>query len=310
MQKIAFFLGKGGVGKTTLSAATAYYLSKREKRVLIVSLDPAHNLGDVYGKKLCNERTPIVEHLDGIEIDLQEWITRYLNESRDEIRATYHYNTTLNLVSYINILKYTPGTEEYAVLWAIEHVVKKYRKEYDQIIFDTPPTALTLRFLAMPTISMLWVKELSEMREQILKKRQTILSLNPEAHIIKGATDKTQDRVYEKLSGIKERLSWLHRLFKNESYLTVIINPDALSLAEAMRIRHELEKLDVPIDSVCFNKAPMDGSCGDEVKQSFHNFPIFTAVWIPEGLRSIEDLEKVQIPELAEEIEAKIHSLN
>jgi arsenite-transporting ATPase len=238
-----------------------------------------------------------------MEVDLQEWISRYLKESRDEILATYRYNTTINLDSYINIMKYTPGTEEYAVLWAIEHVVKEFGNDYDRIIFDTPPTALTLRFLAMPTISMLWVKELLEMREKILRKRQTILALNPEAHVIRGATHKEEDRIYGKLSGIQRRLSWLHGLFKNDSYLTVIINPDTLSLAEAVRIRHELEKLDVHIDSVCFNKAPSDGGCGEEVKKSFHRFPIFTSVYVPSGLKTVEDLLQVEIPELVVDME-------
>ncbi|MFQ3620204.1 MAG: ArsA family ATPase [Spirochaetales bacterium] len=303
MKKVAFFLGKGGVGKTTLSSATAYYLSRMGKRVLIVSLDPAHNLGDVFGEKLSNKRTPLAARLDGIEIELQEWINRYLTQSRDEIRATYHYNTTLNIDSYINILKYTPGTEEYAVLWAIEHTLKEYNGEYDWIIFDTPPTALTLRFLAMPTISMIWVKELMDMREKILKKRQTILNLNPEAHIIRGTSDKAEDRIYGKLNGIQQRLAWLHNLFKKDCYLTVIINPDNLSLAEALRIRHELEKLDVHIDSVCFNKAPSDGACGDEVKNHFQKFPLFTSVYVPEGLKGMEDLQKVEIPELVADME-------
>ncbi len=303
MKKVAFFLGKGGVGKTTLSSATAYYLSRMGRKVLIVSLDPAHNLGDVFGMKLSNKRTPLATNLDGIEVDLQEWIARYLKESREEILATYRYNTTINLDSYINIMKYTPGTEEYAVLWAIEHVVQAYGDEYDRIIFDTPPTALTLRFLAMPTISMLWVRELLNMREKVLKKRQTILSLNPQAHVIRGSSKPEDDRIYGKLSSIQSRLSSLHQLFKNESYLTVIINPDTLSLAEAIRIKHELEKLDVYIDSVCFNKAPSDGACGDEVKQNFHRFPIFTSVYVPTGLKTNEDLAKVEIPELVEDME-------
>ncbi len=303
MKKVAFFLGKGGVGKTTLSSATAYYLSRKGKKILIVSLDPAHNLGDVFGKKLSNKRTALSTNLDGIEVDLQEWITRYLKDSKDEIQATYRYNTTINLDSYLNIMKYTPGTEEYAVLWAIEYIVKEYGDQYDRIIFDTPPTALTLRFLAMPTISMLWVRELLDMREKVLKKRQTILSLNPEAHVIRGAFRVEDDRIYGKLSGIQSRLSWLHELFKNDSYLTVIINPDTLSLAEAIRIRHELEKLDVHIDSVCFNKAPSDGACGEEVKQNFRRFPIFTSVYVPAGLKTQEDLVKVEIPELVEDME-------
>jgi arsenite-transporting ATPase len=302
MRKVAFFLGKGGVGKTTVSSTVAYQMSLRGFKTLIVSLDPAHNLGDVFHVTLKNDLTPLGKNLDGIEIDLAAWVARYLKESRDEIKATYHYNSTVNVDSYINILKYTPGTEEYAVLWAIEHTYKTYAEGYDIIVFDTPPTALTLKFIAMPSISMLWVKELAGMREKILAKRQTVLSLNPEASVIHGASDKKDDTVYMKLATIRDRLSRLHDLISKESYLTVIINPDTLSLAEALRIRHELDKLDVKIDSVCLNKAPDEGECDEKVKDGFRTFPIFTSMFLEGGLLSSEDLGRIDVDPLIDHI--------
>ena len=126
MKKIAFFLGKGGVGKTTISSTVAYQISQEGTKVLIVSLDPAHNLGDVFGKKLSNEVQPLETNLDGMEVELAVWVNRYLKQSRDEIRTNYMYHSAINLETYVNILKYSPGTEEYAVLWAIEHVYKTY----------------------------------------------------------------------------------------------------------------------------------------------------------------------------------------
>jgi arsenite-transporting ATPase len=303
MKKLAFFLGKGGVGKTTLSSSVAYQMSGQGKKVLILSLDPAHNLGDVFGKTLSNERTPLCPNLDGIEIDLAEWVARYLKESRDEIRSTYKYNVTINLDSYMNILKYSPGTEEYAVLWAIEHTYREYHEKYDLIIFDTPPTALTLRFLAMPSISLMWVRELSGMREKILEKRQTVMKLNPDAGVIKGSSDKKDDRIYGKLAGITSRLKELHRLFTEESYLAVVVNPDNLSVAEALRIRHELEKLEVLINSVCLNKAPGEGGCEEKVKDSFQKFPVFTSFLLPGGLQTMEDLGRVHAEGILDDIQ-------
>ena len=293
MKKLAFFLGKGGVGKTTLSSTVAYQMSLQGRKVLIVSLDPAHNLGDVFGKTLSNDKTSLCRGLDGIEIDLAAWVARYLNESRDEIRSTYKYNVTINLDSYMNILKYSPGTEEYAVLWAIEHTYREFKDKYDLIIFDTPPTALTLRFLAMPSISLLWVRELSGMREKILSKRQTVMKLNPDAGIIRGSSDKNEDKIYSKLTGISSRLKGLHRLFTEESYLAVVVNPDNLSVAEALRIRNELEKLEVIINSVCLNKAPDEGGCEEKVQSSFRKFPVFTSFLLPGGLHTMEDLGRI-----------------
>jgi arsenite-transporting ATPase len=316
MKKIAFFLGKGGVGKTTISSTAAYQLSREGAKVLIVSLDPAHNLGDVFQKELNNDRLPLDTNLDGMEIDLAAWVTRYLKESRDEIKANYLYHSAINVDSYVNILKYSPGTEEYAVLWAIEHIYQEYAAAYDLIIFDTPPTALTLRFLAMPSITGLWVRELSSMREKILKKRQTILAINPGAGIVKsysrageaapvqGAMDKNDDQIYIKLSGIGRRLTELQRLFSRESYLSVVVNPDTLSLSEALRIRGELDKLGVHINSVCLNKASPEGTGREKVEKNFGNCPVFMSRLLAEGIRAVSDLGAIDVEGVKNDIKA------
>jgi arsenite-transporting ATPase len=196
-------------------------------------------------------------------------------------------------------------------LWAIEHIHKEYAAAYDLIIFDTPPTALTLRFLAMPSITGLWVRQLSAMREKILKKRQTILALNPEASIVKGfspardsagdeapvqgAMDKNDDQIYIKLSGIGRRLTELQRLFSQESYLSVVVNPDTLSLSEALRIRGELDKLGVHINSVCLNKASSEGAGRENVEKNFGNCPVFMSRLLTEGIRTVSDLGAIDI---------------
>ena len=302
MSRLVFFLGKGGVGKTTLSSATAYALSRQGKRVLIASLDPAHNLGDVFGIRLRNEPMPMAEGLDGIEVDVAEWVTRYLDESRREIKATYAYNMSLNLDSLLDILKYAPGTEEYAVLWAIEHVQQAYAGAYDTIVFDTPPTALALRFLAMPSLSILWMQALAKLRGQILAKRQTLLKVNPTAPVLKGATDKREDRVYGKLTSIQRRLHSLHDLFTRDSYLTVVMNPDELSLAESLRIREELDRLGLRLRSVCLNKAVPAAAIPNGLAEQFKDFPIFTSDLRSGGIQGKEGLAQVDVAGLVQHL--------
>ena len=301
MKKVVFFLGKGGVGKTTLSAAAAWRLNAKGKRVLILSLDPAHNLGDVFHRTLTNEGSEIRPGLEAREIDLGHWTAKYLETCRNEIKATYNYTSALNMDSYVDILKHSPGIEEYAVLWAIEDVYRKEKDSRDFIIFDTPPTALTLRFLAMPFLSQLWVRELAAMREKILGKRQTILKVNPEARIIRGVSDKKDDRVYGKLAALRGRLEALGSLLSRESRFTVIVNPDELSLTEAERIRRELEKIEIGIDCFCVNKAP-GGSGEFKTKESFGSFPVFSAALLSEGLGSAEDLGRIDIAELLQHL--------
>lgn len=298
MKKLAFFLGKGGVGKTTLSSAVAYRLSASGQRVLICSLDPAHNLGDVFHTVLSNTLTPIRENLDGMEIDMALWIQKYLEESRSEIQNAYRYNTVIDLNRYLDIMKYSPGTEEYAVLWAIEHIYKTYKEAYDRIIFDTPPTALTLRFLAMPAISGLWIQELSKLRKTLLEKRRVLLKLNPEAAVLGGQVKKEEDPIYQKLGTIHRRLEHLQELFSKESYISVVLNPDELSFSESLRIRDELVKLDVPISSLCYNKFLIDDSRGERLRSTFKTVPIFTFNWLEEGILVLDDLAKLEVSPL------------
>jgi len=254
MNYTAFFLGKGGVGKTTLSSAFALSLARAGKKVLIASLDPAHNLGDILATKLSGEPKSIETGLDALEVDLGFWVNKYLDESRAQMKANYSYNSTFNLDSFFNIMKYSPGTEEYAVLWAIEDIHCRLGPLYDVVVFDTPPTALSLRFLALPTISGLWVKELSLLREKILSKRQTVARINPDSPIAASCVDKDDDKVYGQLKNVRLRLRGLEYLFAKESFISVIVNPDQLSVDEALRIQEELGKLDIPISAICVNK--------------------------------------------------------
>lgn len=299
MKKIMFFLGKGGVGKSTISSATASTLSKTQK-TLLVSLDPAHNIGDIFGITLNNKVKRISDNLDASEVDIQSWIDRYLRHSRQEMKEHYSYNVTINMDSFFNIMKYSPGTEEYAVLWAIEHIYTEHKDSYATIIFDTPPTALTLRFLAMPTISLRWVKELSSMREKILQKRSTIMRLNPNSENPKGALSKKDDKVYTKLSSIHGRLEELYRIFTQESYITVVLNEDTLSLAESIRICKELKKLDVYISSLCVNKTgklPHD-VYRDRIKDEFNDMPIFSSPLVAADGVTVQSLASVDIADL------------
>ncbi len=292
MKTNAFFLGKGGVGKTTTSAAFALSLARSGKRVLIASLDPAHNLGDVLGVALSDTPRLVEEGLYALEIDLNSWVERYLKESRDEMKAIYSYNLTLNLESFFDIMKYSPGTEEYAMLWAIEHIRCELAGAYDYVVYDTPPTALSLRFLAMPAISNLWIMELTKLRERILKKRSSITRINPESPVASSCVDKDDDKVYGKLGSIKRRLAGLASLFGKESYMAVVLNPDALSVSEGLRIKDELDRIQIPLSGLCLNKRGVSTTSWSLDKR-LASSPLFEFDFLPVGLHNRDDLAKL-----------------
>ena len=171
-----FFLGKGGVGKSTSSALTAVAAAQAGKKVLLVSLDPAHNQSDIFESKLSDKPRKIDKQLRVSELDLNKWVRLYLKGVEEQVRETYKYLTALNLEHYFKIIKYSPGIEEYALLMAYEHLTQKHN-DMDYIVFDMPPTALTLRFFELPKISLLWLNQLLNLRNEILKKREIISTI-------------------------------------------------------------------------------------------------------------------------------------
>ncbi|MCX7948930.1 MAG: ArsA family ATPase [Treponemataceae bacterium] len=302
MLPVVFFLGKGGVGKTTLACASAYRFASHGKRVLLCSLDPAHNVGDLFHTPLTNKPRRIRENLEGIEVDLKEWIRTYLEQSKAEIQETYRYVSVLNLEKYLDIMNYAPGTEEYAVLWAIEHLYTTYKESHDCLIFDTPPTALTLRFLAMPALTNLWIQELSRLRATLLEKRRTLLKLNPEAAVLGGTIKKEEDPLYGKLQNMQRRLKTLQELFSQHSYISVVLNPDELSLAETLRINEELKKLKIPIASLCYNKVLTENNTNLKIQKTLGNIPLFTFNYVEGGILALDDLAKIEISPLIQHI--------
>ncbi|HOX33747.1 MAG TPA: ArsA-related P-loop ATPase, partial [Spirochaetales bacterium] len=193
--------------------------------------------------------------------------------------------------------------EEYAVLWAIEHIRCDLAGDYDVVVFDTPPTALSLRFLAMPAISERWVSELTKLRERILERRQTIVRINPGSPAVAGCVDKDEDSVYGKLGSIKRRLAGLRSLFGRESFVAVVVNKDILSISEALRISGELARIDIPLSALCVNKSGLSGAPW-VLDPRLAGTPSFELDFLPGGLRGRGDLASIDTTALVAAFQA------
>ena len=253
--KILFFTGKGGVGKSTMAAASAWQLSRRA-RVLIVSLDPAHNLGDIFGITVGNGKKRFAETLFLSEINLQQLSRDYLEQETRVLSNTYGYLKTLNLDTYFSVLKYSPGIEEYALLTSIEKTIRD-ETEFDYIIFDTPPTGLTLRFLALPKVTITWIDRLTQIRRQILEKRYTI-------HRIRGTLsseetildyNEADDDILKRLTKLSNNYHALDGALRGDAcHVVLVFNPDILSLRESQRLVEGLRELGLPLRLLINNK--------------------------------------------------------
>jgi arsenite-transporting ATPase len=259
--RIVYSIGKGGVGKTTCAGALAL-LSSRTERTLVVSLDPAHNLGDVLGRRLSGAPAAIAPNLSASEVDMDAAISRYLEESTQRLKGMYSYLKTINLEGYLDAMKLSPGIEEYATLQVMEELIRDAEGTYDVIVFDTPPTGLTLRVLALPHVSLMWGERLAALRRDILDRRQIVRNINgPRTYVIDGAEhnlacDEASDAVMGELRRYVDRMRRMIAMQAEPATSRVmpVMNPDSLSLLETKRALKTLRSLGMAIGPVIVNK--------------------------------------------------------
>lgn len=259
--RIVYSVGKGGVGKTTCAGALALQ-SARAFKTLVVSLDPAHNLGDVLGRKLSGDVTEVSSNLWASEIDMEAAIARYLADSTQKLQGMYGYLKTINIDGYLETMKLSPGIEEYATLQAMEELIRTAEDDYEVLVFDTPPTGLTLRVLALPRVSLLWGESLSRLRREILDRRRMIKNIQGEKKfVIDGTeqalpTEEKSDAVMGELRQYVERMQRLMTLQSDAgcSRVMPVMNADRLSLFETQRALATLRSLKMTIGPVIVNK--------------------------------------------------------
>ncbi|MFP4373218.1 MAG: ArsA family ATPase [Spirochaetaceae bacterium] len=270
--KSLFFTGKGGVGKSTLASAAAWQLAQRGYKVLAISLDPAHNLGDIFGMELNYKKRKIADNLWLQEANLDRAAQEYLQKNTDLLTQVYSYTKAFNLDMYFKVLRHSPGVEEYASLLILENAFQN-EMDMDYIVFDTPPTGLTLRILALPNISVTWIDRLRRIRREILRKRHTVHSMTGEYNEAGTVLPYTEedDPVFVKLQDMFNRYVKLYKQLgeRTNNLIAVVFNPDYLSQRESQRIIDGLKDLDLPLRAGFNNKyTPELSAVADEVEQN------------------------------------------
>lgn len=288
MGKFKIFIGKGGVGKSTCSSLESVNNISTSKKVLLVSMDPAHNLHDIFGCKLSKREKKVFDNLYVAEADLPGKSKEYTKGILNTMKNVYHYQQSFNMEKYFSILKYSPGTEEYASLLVLEECFAK--AGYDSIIIDTPPTALTLKTLALPQVNLKWIEALSQMRVQIIDKKNTV------AKIRRDNLDKVEDDpVYMRLMRMKSRYEKLSELLSNSDIceLILVMNEDELSLSESMLIRDQLEEINLKLSKVIINKSTGNSVWLSKIKTIFTQTEIVNVPIQEQSIIGEEELKKL-----------------
>jgi len=258
---IYLYMGKGGVGKTTCAAAHAVSLADSGRKTLVVSLDPAHNLGDVLDVELGDEPRKVAENLWAMEPDFEKVISKYLKELTERVKDVYGYLKIFNLDNYVDTLRYSPGVEEDAVLRKIMEILRM--KGYEEIVLDTPPTGLTVRMLVLPSVSLTWIEKLMELRLRLLGARRALEKLSGEKLVIRRGeteisvpTDPEDDPIFKELEALRKEISWVQGILTDggRTSVSMVVNPDVLSVREASRAIGVLRKVGIPMRRLIVNK--------------------------------------------------------
>ncbi len=268
--KIFFFMGKGGTGKSTVSALLGLMLAEKQKKVMVVSLDSAHNLSDIYETPLAHKPREIAPFLYAGETDQEKMIRKYLKDVQKSVKQRYSYLAAFNLENYFDILKYSPGLEEYALILAFNGIIEKFF-DFDYFIFDMPPTALSLKFFNLPFLSGKWIEHLETLRCEINKKREII------SRVKFAGKEYERDKIISRIRELKARYENIGKIFQNSERTGVftVINYDPLAVSETMRILSSLEKIGIPTKKIIWNRKGKNDSFED-IDNSFSSIPFFS----------------------------------
>jgi arsenite-transporting ATPase len=243
--RILLFTGKGGVGKTTTSAATALACADRGARTLVVSTDPAHSLADAFGIELGDQPGPIAENLWGQQLDA----TARMEESWGEIQAWLEEVFAWAGIDAIEAeeLAVLPGLDEIFALADIKTHAKS--GDWDVLVVDCAPTAETIRLLSLPDVLSWYMQRLFPVGRRVNKLVAPVLgrltNLPMAGDEVFGATD----RFYDRLDGVKELLT-----DQETTSVRLVVNPERMVIAEARRTYSYLSLFGYRVDCVVANR--------------------------------------------------------
>lgn len=299
--RIIIYTGKGGVGKTSVAAATAVKLAKQGKRTLVLSTDAAHSLADSLGTMIGPDPVPISENLWGQEVNslreternwgaVQGWLTTLLD------KAQLTDITTEEMLVF-------PGMEElFSLLQIKEHAMNE---QFDVLVVDCAPTGETLRLLSYPNVLNWWLEKIFPTERKLIKL------VRPVAKIV-NKVELPSDDVLDSVEQLARGLEEMQRIVLDPEITSVriVVNPEKMVLAEAKRSFTYLNLFGFNTDAIIVNRVlPDEAGEGffahwrelqrkyeNEIVENFQPLPILKAPMMPKeviGLPVLEELADI-----------------
>lgn len=245
-KSIIFVGGKGGVGKSTSAAAIAWKSAKEGNKTLLVSTDPAHNVGDIFNRQIGGKTIEIANNLYALEIDPEVETENYIKGVKANIKGTVHTSMMEEVNRQLDTAKASPGADEAALFDKLIHIILEERKNFDKLVFDTAPTGHTIRLLTLPELMGVWIEGLLE------KRRKT--NANYTALLNDG--EPREDPIYDVLRERQERFSKARDVLLNEDEtgFIFVLNPERLPILETKKALELLHKYHLHVKTLIVNK--------------------------------------------------------
>jgi len=248
-RRYIMFGGKGGLGKTTFSAATAYYLAKKGHKVLVFSVDPQASLSDIFERDIFGQgAVEIMPNLYAQEIDADRHIKEYQDEIRQKIFDMYGLEEIPEEIeSYIQAAAAEPAMEESAIFDQVVDIVLS--AEYDYYIYDLVPLGHALYYLSMANVYDEWIDKITALRQEMEEYGQV-------ASLIKREKESEEDMILKELMDIKYRINTSSGILtdREKTAFFFVIIPEEMILLDTQKAAGLFAKYQVPLSGYVVNR--------------------------------------------------------
>lgn len=296
-RRYIMFGGKGGLGKTTFSAAAAYWLAKKGYKVLVFSVDPQASLSDIFEQDIFGEGpVEIMPNLFAQEIDADQRIREYQDEIRQKILDMYGLEQVPEEIeNYIQAASAEPAMEESAIFDEVVDIVVS--GEYDYYIYDLVPLGHALYYLSMASVYDQWIDKITGLREEMAEYDQV-------AATMRRNKESEEDMILKELQYIKQRINASSSILtdKEKTAFYFVLVPEEMIILDTQKAAGLFAKYDVPLSGYIVNRVIPEELANSNIPEYLRNRMEMQTKYLKKIDQTFGDEVLTNVPEFERDI--------